>query len=301
MTNTLQNPLSSNRGVETLRKPYNITIDWLSATFPLRGLEDTKTIHQALIDILGIQNDVVDVITPRRGFMNAVQLQIGRLDLQPNGLDGFIGFQLTGSEMKEFRDKGGQEKQTLERLLARKGKPSRLDIAIDILDDPRASISDLESSYRTGEIKTKAKAARLIEDMLTGGKTLYIGSRQSQTFFRAYDKAIESGNLGELWTRLELEVKNKASKQLCEQIAKLGLRDSARWWFEKFRFNADWYRDMLRTMDINEPTPLDEPPTDKKRWLETQVLPALRKLSDSEPDTLAWFLQAVNAEFSPSR
>lgn len=250
---------------------------------------------------MGIRNDIVKVIKPRRGFSNAVKLQIGRLDLQETASDSYANFQFTGQDMKAFRDSGGESDCLLKRLLECGGHVSRIDVAIDLFDDPRATVSDLERDYRSGQIKTRAKSSRLIEDMKTGGKTLYLGSRQSSVFFRGYDKAIESGNLDALWIRLELEMKEKSAYRLCQQICKIGLADSARWWFEKFKFQSPWYLDMLDTMSVSKPPPSPKTETDYRLYLEGQVFPALRKLPELEPNTLDWFVEAVNKEFKPPR
>lgn len=295
---TNENPLSSNRGVKQPKTVLNL--DWLSATFPIRGVNESRFVHVWASEIMGIRNDIVKVATPRKGFRSAVQLQIGRLDLNDAAWDGYASFQFTGQELKAFRALGGESDGLLKRLLERGGHVSRIDVALDLFDDERATVSDLEQAYRDGQIKTRAKSSRLIEDMKTGGKTLYLGSRQSEVFFRGYDKAIESGNLDALWVRLELEVKEKSAHRLCQQICKIGLADSARWWFEKYKFQSPWYLDMLATMNLSEPPPSLKTETDYRLYLEGQVLPALRKLPELEPETIHWFLHAVNREFSAS-
>ena len=290
-----QEPPCSNRGVKNLRRAVNL--DWISGSFPLKHMRDTESVHLTFCYILGIKNPIIEVIKPRQGFMSAVKCQIGRFDIKDDAHSSYAGFVLTGKELAEYRTAGGEIEQLIKRLIDIDGRTSRLDIAIDIFNDDRASVTDLEQAYRSGNIKTRAKTSRLIEDMETHGKTLYIGSRHSETFFRGYDKAIESGNLDELWLRMELEIKEKSAVRLSQQISKIGLVDSARYWFEKYRFEALWYKEMLKEMKYIEPPQLEKKPTKARWWLENQVLPALRKLAENEPDTLAWFMETLGGEF----
>lgn len=292
---TESKPPCSNRGVHTPK--INLSIDYLSLTFPTHGTDKSNLVHMTACQIMGLRNEIIEVIKPRKGFTAAVKLQIGRLDVNDSDHSPFAAFEFKGQDMQDFRRAGGKENEILKRLLENQGRASRVDLALDIKDDPRVSISELEASYRAGEIATRAKAARLVEDMATGGKTLYIGSRTSNSMVRFYDKAIQSGNLTELWMRMELEVKNQHAQRLISQIAGKGLQDSARFWFSKYKFKLDWYLEILESMHLTRPPSDERNEGDKLWWLRFQVLPALRKLPHNEPKTLKWFITQVNQEF----
>jgi len=93
-------------------------------------------------------------------------------------------------------------------------KPTRIDLAIDCKDSG-LSISSLYKSLQLNEAETKSKKYSIIDG--SDGKTLYVGSRQSEAFLRVYDKAMESGVEGD-WKRIEIEYKGDKAIEACQSI-----------------------------------------------------------------------------------
>jgi phage replication initiation protein len=102
------------------------------------------------------------------------------------------------------------------------GHVGRLDNAFDDRQG-LVSIADIAQAVKTGQAVMRAKQWRQIEggnvDTQTStGATFELGSRESQTFIRIYDKALEQAGKGvEVvgpWVRWELELKEERA-QVC--------------------------------------------------------------------------------------
>lgn len=63
----------------------------------------------------------------------------------------------------------------------------------------------------------------IIFQVFQTGETLYIGSRQTERFFRAYDKAKEEKNFHEHRIRVELEIKGKRAKETGKGFSSLDI------------------------------------------------------------------------------
>jgi phage replication initiation protein len=97
------------------------------------------------------------------------------------------------------------------------GHVGRLDNAFDDREG-LASIADVARAVKTGQAVMRAQQWRQIEggnvdSQVSTGATFELGSRESQTFIRIYDKALEQGAKGiEVtgpWVRWELELKEE--------------------------------------------------------------------------------------------
>lgn len=101
-----------------------------------------------------------------------------------------------------------------------KGKVGRLDIAFDDTES-EVSVSMVEQAVRRGQAVKRSKQWQKIEkgddSNESTGHTLYLGSRQSDTFLRVYDKAKQLRAQGRdcagPWVRWELEIKCHRAEQ----------------------------------------------------------------------------------------
>lgn len=101
-----------------------------------------------------------------------------------------------------------------------KGKVGRLDIAFDDTES-EVSVEMVEEAVRKGQAVKRSKQWQKIEKGDNGnqstGYTLYLGSRQSDTFLRVYDKAkqhrAEGRECPDRWVRWELEIKCQRAEQ----------------------------------------------------------------------------------------
>lgn len=98
---------------------------------------------------------------------------------------------------------------------------TRIDLACDAKNVSfydNAAIACALQNYKTRRKKrSEIKSHDTNNNKLTG-RTIYFGSRTSDTFLRIYDKALEEG-AKEDWTRIELEIKGDNAKILASKIA----------------------------------------------------------------------------------
>lgn len=111
-------------------------------------------------------------------------------------------------------------------------KPTRLDIAIDDYDK-RIHPDLIRSAIRDKNLVRIRKSETIINDAEpTVGFTIYLGSRQSNVFFRYYDKFTQSGGKLDCW-RLEGEFKDEYAES---------------WWQALFtydRYDEKWCKSLL--------------------------------------------------------
>lgn len=289
-----EKPPITNRGVGDSQ----LTIDWVSFSFPISQHKGLKEGLKRFENIVGANITRQNRISARKGFVDALETDLGRLDYGVMNGQSYIGVVLSGDSLRVLRKRSirsidNQEQGNLiEAITNWDGKISRVDIAVDLFKD--AKVDDLITDYQSGQTKTKSKTARVTSDLVSGGKTFYLGSRTSDMFLRAYDKAIETGSkLHPLWLRMELEVKGKTAKRTQAAIVGQGLPKVAKHLFSKYQFAVEWYQGLLAAMpDGGQVAPI-ETTNEKQKWLETQVLPALAKLQKSDKPVFDWFMVEV--------
>jgi hypothetical protein len=223
-----------------------------------------------------------------------MKFDYGRLDVYDGSDRRYCGLVLTGSELAQMRseERALTDQQLMQNLQQLGAKPSRLDVCINLHTD--APIDDLIDAQKDGRLQTKSKDFRVMDNLGDGSKTVYVGSRQSELMLRAYDKAIESGNLDQLWTRLELEAKAETAQAIGRVVASDGCTALEAWW-RRFDFEVSWYDDTLKNLgnaaDYEKMS--HKADSDKWLWLQTQVLPALKKIKQLEPKTYEMFLDEI--------
>ncbi len=113
---------------------------------------------------------------------------------------------------------------------SKNGTFTRLDLA---LDDRLGivTIAQVQRALRKGQVVTRFKEMTRLDKMgfhasaTRSGDTLNIGSRQSQTFIRVYDKALEQQDKGHAvegpWVRWEMELKEERANVCGQALASL--------------------------------------------------------------------------------
>ena len=128
------------------------------------------------------------------------------------------------------------------------------------------------------------------------GDTVYIGSRDSESFVRVYDKAVQAGVDVPHWVRVEFEFKKDRANELAGRIARgtLDLRNLIYYYVDfkkkqgktkatmkgqspKYWPTADWWLEFLKPTDKNRLFfPQYEAGLEEiEAWLDTQVTGAL--------------------------
>lgn len=177
-------------------------------------------------------------------------------------------------------------------VLNREGQFGRIDLALDDYDG-NLSPEIVWQKMRRREVNTRWKTYSRVQScsMLPDapeGYTVYLGSRDTDTFARCYDKASQTGTPYH-WVRFELELKRDRAHELAGRIARgtidlLGLflylirfvdpSDVSR--RERWKTSA-WWTDFLQTTETDR---LYMPQyeiglEDVRQWLHNQTAAAL--------------------------
>lgn len=104
-------------------------------------------------------------------------------------------------------------------LKSHDGHLTRLDVAID----DRSGALDLqvvEAALKDRHWRGQWTGGRVIDGFgADKGRTIYLGSRQSNVMCRIYDKAVEQDQGGDSWVRVELELKRSHANSVLATIA----------------------------------------------------------------------------------
>lgn len=264
-------------------------VDWLSYTYHgLSTLSLSREEHAASNvhpSVLSADDTDWEYRKPILKYRSAVQSQNGSMVLWSNNR----------LEMGVHVSQSGQVFDRLEALdvlrnALRKGaKVARLDVAIDI--HRKLPLYRWKKAHAAGRAVTPAKTARYWED--SPGETLYIGAKESDVFFRAYDKAAEQKAPGE-WFRLELQAKHDVAQKHAERLDNEGYEviPCIILEFIDFPGDRDW-RIATRSDCVKGTYESDRHLTDTRKWLLTQCARALAKEIQYKPEFLSEFLEQV--------
>lgn len=161
---------------------------------------------------------------------------------------------------------------------------SRLDLQVTSRDagDPRPRGRAIYDQITDGQITLKKAKGQSIIENSTGGSTLYVGSRTSETFLRLYDKGAEAlcAPPGTLW-RWEVELKDSAALAMYTELTRYTSSDIViaghvwRIWNER-GITPNWTPRLETTRPYVE-RPLSDDAR-KLLWLRTQVAPTIAYL-----------------------
>lgn len=194
-------------------------IDWISFTLPLaRPLSFTE-----LWDTIAVFTHTEARMWTRTnalyGYDMAFTYGVGVIAMAHSFRPEMgLHFQVSGQGLELIIANVGGVYELMDEIAAREGKVTRLDVSIDVFDSA-LSIETLEILMTHADTVTSATKHMAISSQ-GGGKTLYVGSRQSERFLRIYNKAAERLAAGadnaqsDDWKRIELEVKGAKAQAL---------------------------------------------------------------------------------------
>ena len=235
---------STNRGVSEPER-IGAVVDWLAASVALETVldaagwtEDRAALLNDLNGPLGVHvaevaatvvrhffGDLFELSQPGRGRFYAwcVRLldssgeKVGQVELggpHTCRMDGTVTarIELTGAGCRQYEASTGCDHAKRWSLLASvlgacDARITRIDIAADDFQG-RYPVSWALEQYESGAFDRRGQRpkARLIDDMGNRtGKTLYVGSRQSENQLRVYEKGREQGDPNSEWVRFEGE------------------------------------------------------------------------------------------------
>jgi len=173
-------------------------------------------------------------------------------------------------------------------------KVTRIDFAVDItIDQQRITLAKEYFDYLE-EMDSAYPVRRLILGGRKTGQTLYVGSRQSESFGRVYDKGAQQGDMAGVNWRYEVEYKHKMASLIAGKIGEIGAHEALTAenvelstslsavlatvydWFDNryvpplFKRTAD---DGLIGLKVEKHSHMD-----KLLWLRQQVSPTTRRL-----------------------
>lgn len=203
-------------------------IDWLRFSIP------GKTIEEVAEQLLGIpiyEFENLGKASPFPTYDN--RLCFANIEIHTSKTHENIMVNLSGTACRQYEEymskaDGWHWHAFIKQLIHIKGKPTRLDLALDIFDDSSPNVRKLQDYVKRGKLSTKAQffkeinSGRILDGILTGF-TLYIGSLPQM--LRIYDKKQEiRDNTGEVlqidkWVRWELELGDQKALRACELIA----------------------------------------------------------------------------------
>lgn len=303
-----------------MSSPFTLTIDWLAFTLPSGSVQDT---------IEMIQGNWTKSDTGFRGYPDSWMTVgagrgVGKLGTGASRAPREVHVDLSGGIVGPWPT--GKVRTVLQWILKHDGHLTRLDCA---LDDRHSCVplSTIRQAIEVGQCVTRADRSQRISSSsihkgTPSGETIYIGSPQSQTLLRIYDKRLESQakqreNWQEYGVRWELELK-KDRAQACGQVLSyleetdwleymvgvlrgyVDFRDTIRDEEDEFRYRApllDWWLQLTEGFKKGRLVVGKEAQTllKVKRWVRESVAPMLAVICAADPGGRAWLDQQIVA------
>jgi len=168
------------------------------------------------------------------------------------------------------------------------GNISRLDLAKDLTEEA----FDYEAVYQSLKQGNGGGNTRNFSKVESGenGYTIYMGSRQSERFARLYNMAAQGSLPNALWARFEVETKGVAARAVATSLV------HSRDWSGTFdgvvlgmvgNAKKAQLEQFFTSGTVPVGLPKIEKQTDRERWIEGQVIPAVARHYIDNPNSEA--------------
>lgn len=251
------------------------SVDWLSST-----------IHQdsegyGVKEMFGVLDDCAtfEVMRPMHGYTDALRWKHGAIAMR-NTRRPEMGthFILSGETLRELA-KCGYDQFFLFRMLSRAGaKFSIIHLALDVHNagyEPKT----MYEQFCAGEYTGRSRKGSQVSER-DRGYTAYVGSWNSDRFFRYYDKAAEQNYLND-WKRLELVLKGDYAKAFAwEAKDSLNFDELSKFMRGTVKAMANMSDEKFQQIMAGEAKKLTLPlhrVNSTRHWLLTQVVSAIAK------------------------
>lgn len=303
-----------------MSSPFTITIDWLAFTVPSGSARDT-------MQMLG--GDWTKSDTGFRGYpaswiTASAGRGVGKLGTGAHRAPFEVHVDLSGGIVAPWPTE--KVRRVLQWILKHDGHLTRLDCA---LDDRKSCVplSTIRQAIEIGQCVTRADRMRSISSSsihkaIPSGETIYLGSPQSQTLLRIYDKHLESQakqreDWQEFGIRWEFELKKDRAQRFGQCLSYLeetdwleftvgvlrgyvDFRATSRDEEEEFRYRApllDWW--LLLTDGFKKGRLVVEKDAQTlakvKCWVSQSVAPMLAVICAADPGGTAWLDKQIVA------
>lgn len=267
----------------------NYTIDWLRYTAFMPG-DGSRMVPE---------HQIFEFQEPSKAYPFyefASSMGAGRVDWCADGIKMPHMATFAGQDMQKVRDAGAEDALLRHVVGLHSLNVTRLDFAIDVFDG--FTVDEFQARWDAGQIKSKARTTTTIERKTgakSGGKTVYIGSRQSSKMLRVYDKGKQL-RLADKWVRVEIELKQDVATKVLKQMVVGGIREVGCAVLRQFASAPNWLEWTQLTEGATEvDTAVGRKATNREKWLKNVVFPNFeRALSEGDAD--AWLILAYWAE-----
>lgn len=303
-----------------MSSPFTLTIDWLAFTLPSGSVRDT-------MELIG--GDWTKSQAGFRGYpaswvTASASRGVGKLGTGATRAPLEVHVDLSAGIVAPWPS--GKVRTVLQWIVTQQGHLTRLDCAFDDRNSC-VPLSTIRHAIEAGQCVTRADhlqriSSRSIHHDTPSGETLYLGSPQSQTLLRIYDKRLESQTKQrEDWQdygiRWELELK-KDRAQVCGQVLSyleetdwlefmigvlrgyVDFRATTREEEDECRYRApllDWW--LLLTDGFKKGRLVVEKEARTlpkvKRWVSQSVAPMLAVIYEADPGGPAWLERQILA------
>ena len=279
---------------------WGYSVDYIRYTLPLGGgrMDASQPAERAYLALLAVVPDhdafapTGEPLTPLKFYDSALRLACARVDWHSTQLKQKALVNLSGADCAGAVESGLDLREFLAWILACGGHLTRLDFAVDVFAP--VDVMAVKRAWDGGAITTLAQSCQDIgvsgKDGADLGRTVYIGSWESERFVRVYDKARREGMTDTPWVRIELEAKGAWAVILAAAMVRDGIVAAGKALVRDFMTTPiDWFEAAVAGDDGECVWQLPRRETDRQRWYREQILPALT--ADLRRD--AWLRFAV--------
>jgi len=222
-------------------------------------------------------------LIPLPWYTNSVALECGRIDYNMLKPEMKKLVTLYGQDLERARGMGVDERTLVSFAQRLPGfHCTRVDLTCDVKGGDYCDPHQILQAFIAGACKTKARTANRVDNWQPGsrgGCTIYIGSRDSLTFLRVYDKAAQLGGDTPVWTRIEVECKGDVANNVCAALAAHGVIEVTKEAIRRYiRTGVQWFDDAAHS---DTPGTLIAPGEhrqgDFEVWINTACLPAIAR------------------------
>lgn len=295
-----------------------VVLDWLRFTLPLSDLDKLPGVLHELRQTFGGANLLLHGLS---GYTRSIPILggTGKIMYHPERVEMGVHVMLPASALANIWADGLFENipDFLSWILDREGKCTRIDLAIDTdkvhIDTIEAACTDVAAGGQE-TLVTRCQKVDLDKSLRgSKGKTIYVGSRNSDRFVRFYDKAVEQGLEGVVWTRCEIQHGGEHANVVAHSIIQGGLdpvelfnsvvdfRDPDSDPHPSRRSRCDWWETWLGVCTSRVSfaiVQLDKAVKQVAEWVVTQVAPSLAMLAMADPENIkVWLSRIVDDGF----